>query len=113
MVGALVLAVAVFLGVSFFLWRYETSGDICFEECQILEKWIAPSYDPFVYSPLIHYPPLKVRERFLLKVGLEELGAINVEVAQRIFEEAEKGKLVVVMYKVGRVTGQLRVIDLC
>jgi hypothetical protein len=114
MVGSLVLIAVLLSGVGFVLWRYENSAAICFEEGQILEKWVAPGYDPFFYSPLIHLPPSwVVEERFLVRSKLRELGCINVKVDQRIFEEVEKGKLVVVVYQMGRVTGQLRIIDLC
>lgn len=112
MVGILVL-IALLLSVGFALWRYENSSPICLEEGQILEKWVAPSYNPFFYSPLIHFPPSRVEERFLLKIRLEELGAINIVVDQQTFEEVEKGKSVVVMYQVGRLTGRVRIIDLC
>lgn len=113
----ILVLIVLLLSVGFLLWRYENSSPIVFEETQILEKRIVPSYDPFIYAPLIHprMPPLssEVKERFFLRFKLEEIGAINIEVAQRIFEEAEEGKLVVVMYQVGRITRQIRVIDLC
>lgn len=111
-----IFLVALLSGVGLVLWRYENSSPVCLEEGQILEKrtvpYIPPAYPPGPGPRLYSPSGPEGEEHFFLRIRLEELGDVKVEVGQRVFEEAKDGMLVVVMYQKGRLSGRLKIIDL-